>query len=124
MVSHIVNGHVPVRTTKGESPVRGGGRLLVIDGGFCKAYHETTGIAGYTLIYSSQGLKLVSHEAFAGRQAAIEENTDILSTTALFEPSRSRLLVRDTDVGRELQASIASLTDLLTAYRQGWITPR
>ena len=123
-VSHIVNGHVPVRTTKGESPVRGGGRLLVIDGGFCKAYHETTGIAGYTLIYSSQGLKLVSHEAFAGRQAAIEENTDILSTTALFEPSRSRLLVRDTDVGRELQASIASLTDLLTAYRQGWITPR
>ena len=66
----------------------------------------------------------MSHEAFAGRQAAVEENTDILSTTALFEPSRSRLLVRDTDVGRDLQTSIASLTDLLTAYRQGWITPR
>lgn len=123
-IAHIVNGHVPVKAKKGESPVRGGGRLLVIDGGFCKAYHETTGIAGYTLIYSSQGLKLVSHEAFAGRQAAVEENTDILSTTALFEPSRSRLLVRDTDVGRDLQTSIASLTDLLTAYRQGWITPR
>ena len=119
--SRIINGHVPVRTREGESPIKADGRLMVIDGGFCRAYHETTGIAGYTLIYNSYGLKLVSHETFPGTQSAINENKDILTTTNIFERSRSRCLVRDTDVGCELQASIDDLNRLLRAYRQGVI---
>ena len=119
--SHIVNGHVPVRAKKGESPVKADGRLMVIDGGFCRAYHDTTGIAGYTLIYNSYGLKLVSHESFAGQRPAIEQNKDILTTTDMFEKSQDRRKVRDTDTGREIAERIGDLTALLRAYRQGWI---
>ena len=118
---HIVNGHVPVRAKKGESPVKADGRLMVIDGGFCRAYHDTTGIAGYTLIYNSYGLKLVSHESFAGQRPAIEQNKDILTTTDMFEKSQDRRKVRDTDTGREIAERIGDLTALLRAYRQGWI---
>lgn len=122
--SHIINGHVPVRTKNGESPIKAEGKLMVIDGGFCKAYHDTTGIAGYTLIYNSYGLKLVSHESFLGIRSAIEENKDILTTANIFEVSHHRCMVRDTDIGKELQENITDLTALLRAYRQGWITPQ
>ncbi len=122
--SHIVNGHVPVRAARGESPVKADGRLIVIDGGFCKAYHETTGIAGYTLVYSSHGLRLIAHESFDGRHAAIAENKDILTTTTIFETTRHRLMVKDMDKGEELQRKIGYLKELLRAYRVGFISPR
>lgn len=121
--AHIVNGHVPVRAARGESPIKGDGRLIVIDGGFCRAYHETTGIAGYTLVHSSHGLRLISHEAFAGRRSAIEENKDILSTTTIFETTQNRRRIRDTDKGEELKSRIGLLEQLLQAYRLGLITP-
>lgn len=122
--SHIVNGHVPVRAARGESPIKGEGRLIVIDGGFCKAYHETTGIAGYTLVYSSHGLRLIAHESFGGRKSAIEENKDILTTTTIFETTAHRLRIKDTDVGGEIQEKIDWLGQLLRAYRVGLITPQ
>ena len=122
--SHIVNGHVPVRAARGESPIKGEGRLIVIDGGFCKAYHETTGIAGYTLVYSSHGLRLIAHESFGGRKSAIEENKDILTTTTIFETTAHRLRIKDTDVGAEIQEKIDWLGQLLRAYRVGLITPQ
>ncbi len=123
-VSHIVNGHVPVRAARGESPIKADGRLIVIDGGFCKAYHETTGIAGYTLVYSSHGLRLIAHESFAGIRAAIAENKDILTTTTIFETTRNRLMVKDMDKGAELQNKIDALKMLLRAYRVGFISPK
>ncbi len=122
--SHIVNGHVPVRAARGESPIKGEGRLIVIDGGFCKAYHETTGIAGYTLVYSSHGLRLIAHESFGGRKSAVEENKDILTTTTIFETTAHRLRIKDTDVGGEIQEKIDWLGQLLRAYRVGLITPQ
>jgi fructose-1,6-bisphosphatase-3 len=118
---HIINGHVPVKSKKGESPVKGGGKLLVIDGGFCKAYQKTTGIAGYTLIYNSNCLRLVSHEPFAGRDLAIRENWDIASSSVVFERMEERIKIAQTDVGRQLQEQIRDLKDLLDAYRQGAI---
>lgn len=121
---HIINGHVPVRTIKGESPVRAGGLLMVIDGGFAKAYHNTTGIAGYTLIYHSRGLQLVQHEPFSSTEEAVTQGTDIRSTTQLVELSNQRQRVRDTDKGSELQAQINELTELLYAYRHGLIKER
>lgn len=84
---HIINGHVPVRTTKGETPIRANGKMMVIDGGFSKAYHPETGIAGYTLVYHSRGFQLVQHEPFASTQQAIEKGLDIVSTTQLVELS-------------------------------------
>lgn len=122
--SHIINGHVPVRTRQGESPIKAGGRLLVIDGGFCKAYHDTTGIAGYTLIYSSRGMTLVSHERFDGIEAAIKENKDILSTSSVFERTTDRRRVEDTDIGVSLRQTILDLEQLLSAYRLGVLTPK
>ena len=119
--SHIVNGHIPVKSKKGESPVKGGGRLLVIDGGFCKAYQKTTGIAGYTLIYNSACFRLVSHEPFVGRANAIRENQDIASTSVVFERLESRMKIAGTDVGRQLQEQIEDLTALLQAFRNGEI---
>ena len=118
---HIVNGHVPVKSTRGESPVKGGGRLIVIDGGFCKAYQKTTGIAGFTLIYNSGCFRLVSHEPFAGKAEAIRKNWDITSTSQIFERLESRATIKDTDVGREMQAQVDDLLDLLRAYRSGAI---
>lgn len=118
---HIINGHVPVKSKKGESPVKGGGRLVVIDGGFCKAYQKTTGIAGYTLIYNSTCFRLVAHEPFVGKAAAIHKNYDIASTTQVFERLESRAMILQTDIGRKLQGQIDELVDLVAAFRSGAI---
>ncbi|MCJ7689416.1 MAG: fructose-1,6-bisphosphatase, partial [Clostridiaceae bacterium] len=119
--SHIINGHVPVKTKQGESPIKANGKLLVIDGGFSKAYQPQTGIAGYTLIYNSYGLLLASHAPFESRQRAIEEGKDILSSTIVLETSTNRKRVIDTDVGLEIKEQIKDLELLLTAYRKGLI---
>lgn len=121
---HIINGHVPVKVGKGENPVKANGKLMVIDGGFAKAYHHTTGIAGYTLVFHSRGFVLVQHEPFSSTEEAIRNCTDIVSTNTLVEMSRNRMLVRDTDKGRELQSQINELRELLYAYRHGMIKPR
>ena len=118
---HIINGHVPVKSKKGESPVKGGGRLVVIDGGFCKAYQKTTGIAGYTLIYNSECFRLVAHEPFVGKAEAIRKNWDIASTSQVFERLDSRATITDTDNGRRMQEQVDDLLDLLRAYRSGAI---
>ena len=119
--SHIINGHVPVKIIKGEQPIKANGKLLVIDGGFSKAYQPETGIAGYTLVYHSHGLQLVQHEPFHSRQEAIEEGLDIKSTTFVIEFNSQRMMVRDTDKGKELSAQIKDLKKLLVAYRLGVI---
>ncbi len=122
--AHIINGHVPVRAAKGEHPVRADGRYIRIDGGFCRAYHDRTGIAGYTLIYSSRGLRLVSHSPFGGKDAAIRENRDILaSSDVVFEMMPHRMLVRDTDEGTALLDRMSDLRTLLDAYREGVVSP-
>lgn len=118
---HIINGHVPVRAANGEHPVKANGKIIVIDGGFCRAYHEKTGIAGYTLVFNSHGLSLRAHEPFETTQKAITENRDIVSTVDIFETVQMRLLVGDTDEGRKLKTQIADLKLLLAAYRQGLI---
>ncbi len=119
--SHIINGHVPVRVKEGEAPVRGGGRLIMIDGGFCRAYQPQTGIAGYTMFYNSYGMRLVSHEPFAGLAEAISKNEDMLTAFVVFDTAEDRITVRETDNGKELEAGIADLTELLYAYRRGVI---
>ena len=119
--AHIINGHVPVKTIKGEQPIKAEGKMLVIDGGFSKAYQPETGIAGYTLVYHSHGLQLVQHEPFQSRQKAIEEGQDIKSTTFLVEFNSQRMMVKDTDKGRELRTQIEDLKKLLVAYRTGLI---
>ena len=119
--AHIINGHVPVKVKKGENPVKAGGRLFVIDGGFSKAYQEKTGIAGYTLISNSYGLLLASHEPFQSARKAIEEGHDLYSRTDILERSSGRILIRDTDQGKEMQSQIEDLTALVSAYRAGLI---
>lgn len=119
--THIINGHVPVKIIKGEKPVRANGKLLVIDGGFSKAYQPETGIAGYTLVFNSRGMQLVQHEPFESAQKAIEEGQDIISNTVLSEFNSVRLLVRDTDKGKELITQIEDLHKLLIAYRTALI---
>jgi len=119
--SHIINGHIPVKTTRGESPIKANGKLLVIDGGFCKAYQPETGIAGYTLIYNSYGFLLTSHEPFDSIKKAIEEEKDILSSTIIVEHGMQRKTVADTDIGKEITAQIKDLEKLLIAYRKGLI---
>ena len=116
---HIINGHVPVKAKKGESPIKGGGKLIVIDGGFCKAYQPTSGIAGYTLIYNSHSLRIIAHQPFVGRERAIRENYDISSSTTLFERMESRQKIQETDRGRDLKRRIDDLRLLLDAYRDG-----
>ena len=118
---HIINGHVPVRSIKGENPIKANGKLLVIDGGFSKAYHSETGIAGYTLVYHSRGFLLVQHEPFESTTKAIEEGLDIRSTTIVVELSSHRQIVKDTDKGAELKQQISDLANLLYAYRNGLI---
>ena len=118
---HIINGHVPVRASRGEKPIKAEGRLIVIDGGFSKAYHDTTGIAGYTLVYHSRGLELVQHEPFLSKHDAIEYGTDIRSTTQIVELRGHRLMVSDTDRGKELREQVIDLEKLLRAYRRGYI---
>ena len=118
---HIINGHVPVHAAEGENPIKAGGRLMVIDGGFSQPYHKTTGIAGYTLVYHSRGFQLVQHEPFNSTSEAIRNGTDIKSTTQIIEMSDHRMLVADTDRGRELKQQIVDLKELLYAYRHGWV---
>lgn len=119
--AHIINGHVPVQVKKGESPIKAGGKLFVIDGGFAKAYQNITGIAGYSLIYNSYGLLLASHSPFISAQSAIENNTDMQTHTEVLERNQVRIRVKDTDEGREIQQKIDHLKDLLKAYRAGLI---
>lgn len=115
-LSHIINGHTPVRTGEGEQPIRANGKLLVIDGGFCKDYHKTTGIAGYTLIYNSHGLRIKAHQPFESVYQALRENKDIESDSQLVETENSRVMVRDTDDGKKILEDIADLKKLLRYY--------
>ena len=119
---HIINGHIPVKAKKGESPIKGGGKLIVIDGGFCKAYQPTSGIAGYTLIFNSWCFRIVSHQPFAGRQDAIENDHDIGNSSDVFERLNSRMRISQTDIGRTLRAQSDDLCRLLEAYRSGAVT--
>lgn len=120
-ISHIINGHVPVEVKKGESPIKANGKLLVIDGGFAKAYQKKTGIAGYTLIYNPRGLLLASHEPFESTRKAITEERDILSSIVILERSPRRLRIKDTDQGRMFREELKSLHSLLRSYREGRI---
>ena len=116
---HIINGHVPVKAKKGESPIKGGGKLIVIDGGFSKAYQSTSGIAGYTLIFSSRHFRIVSHQPFAGKYEALHRNHDIDNDANIFERMNTRMKVAETDEGRILQEKVNDLLDLLEAFRSG-----
>lgn len=120
--SRIINGHTPIRVTHGESPIKAGGRLIVIDGGFCKAYQKATGIAGYTLIANSHGMRIMSHQPFTTLEDALEANRDIRSQSFDFAVYPSRQMVRDTDSGQKLQERIGDLLDLLSACRAGLIS--
>ncbi len=119
---HIINGHVPVKAKKGESPIKGGGKLLVIDGGFSRAYQSTSGIAGYTLIYNSRHYRIVSHQPFAGKWNAVHKNDDIANDSVVFEKLENRMRVSQTDEGVELQSRVDDLLMLLAAYRTGAVT--
>ncbi|MDY6148846.1 MAG: fructose-1,6-bisphosphatase [Porphyromonas sp.] len=121
---HIINGHVPVKAVKGEKPIMAGGKIMVIDGGFSRAYQSSTGIAGYTLIFNSQGLQLVQHEPFTSCRKAIEEMDDIKSVTVVREYTSHRILVEDTDIGAMLQKQVEDLSNLLVAFRLGLIKER
>lgn len=117
--AHIINGHTPVRTVKGELPIRADGKLLVIDGGFCRNYHKKTGIAGYTLIYNSHGMRLKAHHPFTTIDEALRSNLDIHSDSEIVETERKRMMVDDTDVGETTRAEIDDLYKLLGLYRGG-----
>ena len=119
--AHIINGHIPVKEASGESPIKADGRLLVIDGGFSKVYHETTGIAGYTLIYNSHGMRLVRHHPFESIHKSVSEGMDVIAATQVVEYSDRQILVRDTDKGKRLMARVEDLKALLQAYRTGLI---
>jgi len=119
--AHIINGHVPVEQIHGESPIKCGGKLLVIDGGFSKAYHEKTGIAGYTLVCNSRGMWLAAHETFESAEVAIRNESDIVSDAIVVENFRHRMMVADTDAGKDIQETIYYLEELLEAYREGTI---
>ncbi len=122
--THIINGHVPVKASKGENPLQAGGKLMLIDGGFSKAYQSSTGIAGYTLIFNSHGLHLVKHDPFSSTKDAIEHMEDIDSVSVIKEFSSHRMLVKDTNKGRVLAEQVADLKQLLEAYRRGLIKER
>ena len=117
----IVNGHIPVRTIKGETPMRANGKRFVIDGGFSKPYQEKTGISGYTLIYNSHGIQLVEHEKFESPEQATLSGSDIHSRIQLEDFTHQRILIRDTDLGQQLQRQVDDLRHLLYAYQMGWI---
>lgn len=119
--SHIINGHIPVIRAKGESPIKAEGKLIVIDGGFCRAYQEKTGTAGYTLVYNSYGLRLIEHAQFEGITEAIENNKDILSTSIVFDTQQKRIRVCDTDDGAKIRENIEGLSMLLSAYQSGFL---
>ncbi|MEE1028445.1 MAG: fructose-1,6-bisphosphatase [Agathobacter sp.] len=121
---HIINGHVPVHRMRGESPVKAGGKVIVIDGGFSKAYRRRTGIAGYTLIYNSYGLTLTAHEPFESAEAAVKEEIDIVSKREAVEYTDRRMLVGDTDSGEKMRRKIEDLKLLISAYREGTIVEK
>lgn len=121
---HIINGHVPVRTLQGEQPIKANGKMMVIDGGFSKAYQPQTGIAGYTLVYHSRGFQLVKHEPFTSIEKAVAEGQDIKSTTQVVEMNAYRMYVKDTDIGKEISQQIKDLQELLSSYRSGIISER
>lgn len=121
---HIINGHVPVKVKKGEKPVKANGKLIVIDGGFSKAYQKETGIAGYTLISNSKGLLLAAHHPFDSVQKAVNDEMDVDSETDILESHPARMRVKDTDYGKEIGRQIEDLQSLLLAYREGWIKER
>jgi fructose-1,6-bisphosphatase-3 len=118
---HIINGHVPVHVKKGELPIKANGKIMVIDGGFAEPYHKETGIAGYTLVYHSREFELVQHEPFTNVEDAVREGRDIKSSTQIVATMGKRLLVADTDRGKELQQQIDDLRELLYAYRHGFL---
>ena len=118
---HIVNGHVPVKLKDGESPVHCNGKVIIIDGGFSKAYQKVTGIAGYTLVWNSRYLKLVAHEPFVSQEKAIKEGTDIHSSVAIIQHQEKRLCIADTDKGADMKAKIQDLNELIAAYKDGII---
>ncbi len=122
--AHIVNGHVPVKRKDGESPIKCGGKVMVIDGGFSRAYQKETGIAGYTLIYNSYGLRIVAHEPFESTEDAVRKENDIHSETVVVQRLYDRVMVGDTDVGRELREQVKDLERLLEAYRNGELTEK
>lgn len=120
-MSHVINGHTPVKLGKGEVPVRANGKLYVIDGGFSKAYHKSTGHAGYTLIYNSHGIRLMSHNPFTSVEQALRNNDDIESESNMVEVEKNRVMVRDTDIGKGILEDIRDLENLLECYRSGEI---
>lgn len=121
---HIINGHVPVHQSEGESPLKCGGKVIMIDGGFSKAYHKLTGIAGYTLTYNSYGLTLTAHEPFECAEQVIHNDKDIVSNQVAVQQAFNRILVGDTDNGKRLKENIAELKDLIRAYRRGTISEK
>ena len=121
---HIINGHVPVHASEGENPIKASGKLMVIDGGFAKSYHDTTGIAGYTLVFHSRGFQLIQHEPFESISEAVKNETDIKSSTQIVQLTGDRIMVRDTDKGEEVQKQIKELKELLYAYRHGYINEK
>ena len=121
---HIINGHVPVKVKKGETPVKAGGRAIVIDGGFCKAYHSKTGISGFTLLSNSRGLRLLAHQKIADVRTALAENGDIESVSETVELVSCHTTIGDTDLGREMQEEITDLYNLLLAYQNGVLKPQ
>ena len=121
---HIINGHVPVKVKKGETPVKANGRAIVIDGGFCKAYHSKTGISGFTLLSNSRGLRLLAHQKIADVRTALAENGDIESVSETVELVSIHTTVGDTDQGREMQEEITDLYNLLLAYQNGVLKPQ
>ena len=123
-MAHIINGHTPIKVSKGESPLKANNRLIVIDGGFCQAYQKTTGIAGYTLIYNSHGMRLKAHQPFESIAKVLSENKDIESSSNFFETEDERVMVKDTDNGKKIKETIYDLELLLTAYRQGIIVTK
>ena len=122
--AHVINGHMPVKFKSGENPVKGNGKLMIIDGGFSRAYHSTTGIAGYTLVYNSYGLRLVTHEPFESFEKSIVDETDIRSDFSMVKEFDNRQKVADTDDGHTIRANIVELEKLLDAFRQGLIRER
>ncbi len=120
----IINGHTPVHAAAGESPVKAGGRLVVIDGGFCQAYHSTTGIAGYTLIADPEGMRIKAHRPFGSIADVLDLNADIVSDDDRFQRNPRPLFIGDTDTGADIRGQIADLRALLDAYRTGEIPER
>ena len=120
----IINGHTPVKERSGEDPIKADGKLLVIDGGFSKAYQPKTGLAGYTLLYNSFGMQLVAHQPFTSIDDAVKREFDIVSTRRVVDRELKRMTVRETDVGKKLKKQVTDLKELLYAYREGKISER